>query len=74
MTRIRIDIEAQDIDLDVIAEQVVMDCGEEDMLLELARENHRLALNSGDSGEVAFALAAETKLKELAKWFQENQR
>jgi hypothetical protein len=72
MNTVRIDIESQDIDLEDIAEQLVLNCAEEDMLMELARSSERIAKRSTDPTEKTFAGEAGVKLRELAEWFKEN--
>lgn len=73
MTVASIDLGHVDIYFDDIAERAVEDCTESDMLVALASENERISRDSGDSEERAFATEAARRLRELAKWFEENQ-
>lgn len=70
---ITLDLGSHDIYFDDIAEQVVSDCEEDAFLCELARQNEKIAQQSSDDAEKSFAIEAGKRLRELAKWFAENQ-
>lgn len=71
MSCITFDME-HEVSFDVIAEQVVADCLEGDLLCELARQNEAFVGQSKDGTEKAFALEFAKRLRELAKWFEDN--
>lgn len=73
MSSVTIDMGDVDIYFDTIAEQVVSDCEEWDLLCELARQSERIGDLSEDATEKAFAFEAAARLRDLAKWFKENQ-
>lgn len=73
MTCVNIDIGSIDIYFDSICEQVVSDCEEEALLCELARQSEAIAKQSEDATEKAFAADAGRRLRDLAKWFKDNQ-
>lgn len=70
---VTIDIGTVDVPFRALAESIVRDCDEDDMLRALADENGAIYRDSDDETEKAFALEASKRLRELATWFEENQ-
>lgn len=70
MVTVSVDV---DVELDDVLEEAVRNCNEDEVLDALARWNTRMAQESGDATEKAFAVDAAKRLHELAKWFRENQ-
>lgn len=56
-----------------VAPEIVENCDESGFLAILADENDIIASNTEDESEKAFAVAAARRLRELAKWFEDNQ-
>lgn len=71
-TSISVDLGSFDLYLRDLAEEVVTNSLEEDLLLELSAESESISRASGDEAEERFAHEAAVKLAELAKWFKEN--
>lgn len=72
MSSVRVPVEDQDVDYDVIAEQLARDCEEDAFLCALAQQNDAIATQSTDATEKAFSVEAARRLRELAAWFTEN--
>lgn len=70
---VSIDIGTVDVPFRAIAESVITDCDEADLLVALAEESAALGKHSDDETEKAFALEAAKRLRDLATWFEENQ-
>lgn len=67
-----IDIGTVDFYLDDLAEELIDQQDEGELLVEMANRFSRFAAESVDEKESAFFREAAAKCSELAKWFQEN--
>lgn len=70
---ISMDLGTHDVWVVDVAEQVVANCLEADLLGDLASFNESVAKSSKDDIEKAFAADAAKRLRELSAWFVRHQ-
>lgn len=70
---ISVDLGSFDLHLSDLAETVVTDCMEGELLEALARELERAADTSDAAVEVNFGLEGAKRLRYLAEWFKTNE-